>query len=100
MPGTTDPVTTGELVRRFDRMESNVIGRLEKLDSEFVGSKVFDERMSRTDERLKELEKDLDAMALTRRQILTGFTLIVLGEMLVLVISLSNLAARTTGVLQ
>lgn len=97
MPGNTDPVTTGELVRRFDRMESNVITRLNQLDSEFVSHRVYAERMARYEQRMSELEKDVEQQNITRRQIFIGGALIVLGEIAALTIALSNLSARALG---
>lgn len=97
MPGT-EPVTTGELVRRFDRMESNVITRLNQLDSEFVSHRVYAERMARYEQQVSELAKDVEQQNITRRQILIGGVLIILGEIAALTIALSNLASRTLGI--
>lgn len=60
---------------------------------------LFDQVVQSLREDIAEIEQDVQAQAVTRRQIFAGAFLLVLGEILAIGIALSNLAARAGGLL-
>lgn len=97
-----DPVTVGELSRQLERMEGTIgreIRELKDTMGQYVPREVFDTRLGELRDDLQDLDDDLKAQALTRKQFVTAAAVIVIGEILALFIALSNLAARTGGLL-
>lgn len=90
----TDPITTGEVVRRLDRMEATIMIRLDQHSQEFVSHQLYSARSQLQDQKIGEIKQDLEQQAITRRQIIVGATVIVLGEIAALVIGITNLMSR------
>lgn len=86
----TDPITTGEVVRRLDRMEATIMSRLDQHSQEFVSHQLYSAHSQLQDQKISEIKDDLEDLTVTRRQILIGGTLIVLGEIAALTIGLIN----------
>ena len=93
----SEPPTIGEMFRRLDRMETSIMGELHSLRRDTVSAQVFDQIIKQIHDDIDELEADVAAQAVTRRQVLVGAFLLLLGEILAITIALSNLAARTSG---
>lgn len=110
---TGDPPTTGEVVRRLDRLETTVLqaltdarAELREAQTHYVSQQLFREVVTglrddiddvRTD--ITDVESEIERQAVSRRQVYAGAFLLLMGELLVLFVSLSNLAARTGGLM-
>ena len=88
-----DP-TTGEVMRRLDRLEVTVLRELQGIRTEFVQERVFSAVVNGLRDDLHDLAREIEDQRVTRRQILVGAFLLVLGEVLAIGLAVSNLAAR------
>lgn len=99
------PATIGEVARRLDRLDASldrvgtrVMGELHGIRSEFVLAQVHERDVKALRDDLHDLSDDVETLIVTRRQLYIGAAVIVIGEILAILIALSNLAARTANI--
>lgn len=95
-----DPVTIGELSRQLSRMETSIgreIRDVKDSMSGLVPRELFDSKLAELRADLADLESDVEAHAVTRRQFVVSILVIIVGEIIAIMLALSNLSARVTG---
>lgn len=94
-----EPPTTSELMRRLDRLDSDLAARLERMESVFVRREVFDAAVTTLHDQIEELDLTIHEQSINRRTFAVSVFIGSLAYLFLFVFVAANTAARIGGLM-